>query len=122
VAILDGYSRKVLAWVLGTSREAMCCVGGLEEALRRHDRPSIFNTDPGLQNTRAAFTRILEAWRPGGLEGAGVAISRDGPGDARQPLFVPPFSFWNVTRPLRPVSVQHAAVGAAYSRDLRACE
>jgi len=72
VAILGGYSRKVLAWVLGTSREAMCCVGGLEEALRRHDRPSVFNTDPGLQNTRAAFTRILG--------GAGVALAGTGRG------------------------------------------
>lgn len=44
VAILDWYSRKVLAWELSNSLEAMFCVDCLEEALRHYDRPSIFTS------------------------------------------------------------------------------
>jgi len=80
VAILDGYSRKVLAWDLSNSLEAGFCVDCLEEALRRWDRPSIFNTDQGAQFTREAFTGVLE--------GAGVAVSRDGRGRALDNSFV----------------------------------
>jgi putative transposase len=80
VAILDWYSRKVLAWDLSNRLEAGFCVDCLEEALRHWDRPSIFNTDQGVQFTSEAFTGVLED--------AGVAISMDGRGRALDNIFV----------------------------------
>ncbi|CAO3425396.1 Mobile element protein [Azospirillum doebereinerae] len=45
VAIMDWHSRKVLAWRLSNTMHADFCVEALEEALARHGRPEIFNTD-----------------------------------------------------------------------------
>jgi putative transposase len=80
VAIIDWYSRRVLAWRLSNTLEAGFCVDGLEEALRAHGRPEIFNTDQGSQFTSAAFTRIL-------LDSE-VNISMDGRGRALDNIFV----------------------------------
>ena len=80
VAIIDWYSRRVLTWRLSNTLEAGFCVDCLEEALRAHGRPKIFNTDQGSQFTSMAFTRAL-------LE-AGVAISMDGRGRALDNIFV----------------------------------
>jgi putative transposase len=80
VAIIDWYSRKVLAWDLSNSLEAGFCVDCLEEVLRRWDRPAIFNTDQGAQFTSEAFTKVLEE--------AGVALSMDGRGRALDKVFV----------------------------------
>ncbi len=80
VAIIDWYSRRVLTWRLSNTLEAGFCVEGLEDALRAHGQPEIFNTDQGSQFTSTAFTRIL-------LE-AGVAISMDGRGRALDNIFV----------------------------------
>jgi putative transposase len=74
VAIVDWYSRRVLSWRLSNSLEAEFCVDCLEEALRVHGRPAIFNTDQGSQFTSDAFTGIL-------LD-AGIAIGMDGRGRA----------------------------------------
>ena len=56
------------------------CVEALEEALERHGKPRIFNTDQGAQFTSAAFT--------GKLEAAGVAISMDGRGRFMDNIFI----------------------------------
>ena len=80
VAILDWYSRKVLAWALSNSLEAGFCVDCLEEALRCWGKPSIFNTDQGSQFTSEAFTGLLQR--------SGVAISMDGRGRALDNIFV----------------------------------
>jgi len=80
VAIMDWYSRRVLAWRLSNTLEAGFCVDCLEEALRVHGRPTVFNTDQGSQFTSEAFTRVL-------LD-AGIAISMDGRGRALDNLFV----------------------------------
>jgi putative transposase len=72
VAIIDWTSRAVLAWRLSNTIDSSFCVEALEEALLRHGKPRIFNTDQGAQFTSAAFT--------GKLEAAGVAISMDGRG------------------------------------------
>jgi putative transposase len=45
VAIVDWFSRKVLAWRLSITLSADFCVEALEEALARHGKPEIFNTD-----------------------------------------------------------------------------
>ena len=56
VAIIDWYSRYVLSWRLSNTLDADFCVAALEEAIARHGRPDIFNTDQGSQFTSFAFT------------------------------------------------------------------
>ena len=80
VAIIDWYSRRVLAWRLSNTLEAGFCVDCLDDALRVHGQPAMFNTDQGSQFTSAAFT--------GGLLDAGIDISRDGRGRALDNIFV----------------------------------
>ena len=48
VAIIDWYSRKVLSWRISNSMEAVFCVDCLEDALRHHGKPALFNSDQGL--------------------------------------------------------------------------
>ena len=60
-AIIDWYSRKVLAWDVSISMEADFCVRVLDAALTRHGKTEIFNTDQGSQFTSLAFTERLKA-------------------------------------------------------------
>jgi putative transposase len=80
VAIIDWYSRRVLSWRISNSMEAVFCVDCLEEALRAHGTPEIFNSDQGSQFTSAAFTDVLKR--------EGVVISMDGRGRAFDNIFV----------------------------------
>src|SRR3954469_14949934 len=79
-AVIDWFSRRVLAWRLSITMEAAFCVEALEEALARHGRPEIFDTDQGSQFTGGAFTGVLT--------GNGIAISMDGKGAWRDNVFV----------------------------------
>ena len=79
VAVLDWYSRYVLAWRLSNTLSGTFCLEALDEALSA-GRPEIFNTDQGSQFTATAFTARLEQ--------AGVAISMDGRGRALDNVFV----------------------------------
>ena len=47
VAVLDGFSRNVLAWRLSVTLETEPCLEALSEALARHGRPEIMNADQG---------------------------------------------------------------------------
>src|SRR5207253_5396674 len=58
-AVLDWYSRYVLAWRLSNSLEGTFCLEVLEEALQG-GQPEIFNTDQGVQYTSSAFTGRLQ--------------------------------------------------------------
>ena len=78
--VLDWATRRVLSWRLSITMEAAFCVATLEDALARHGKPDIFNTDQGSQFTGAAFT--------GALAGNGIAISMDGKGAWRDNVFV----------------------------------
>jgi len=78
VAIIDWWSRYVLAWQLSTSMEASFCVNALEMALKG-GTPDIFNTDQGSQFTSEAFT--------GTLKNSGIAISMDGRGRCMDNIF-----------------------------------
>jgi putative transposase len=80
VAVIDWYSRRVLSWRLSNSMDASFCVDCLEDALREHGRPEVFNSDQGSQFTSAAFTDVLKR--------EGVAISMDGRGRALDNIFV----------------------------------
>jgi putative transposase len=78
-AVIDWFSRYVVAWRLSNTLDGSFCLEMLEEALRG-GRPEVFNTDQGVQFTAAAFV--------GRLEGAGVAVSMDGRGRALDNVFV----------------------------------
>jgi putative transposase len=80
VAILDLYSRKVLAFRVSTTLATDFCIEALEEALRRYGVPDIFNTDQGSQFTDEHFTAVLTA--------RGVRISMDGKGRWIDNVFV----------------------------------
>jgi putative transposase len=80
VALIDGYSRKVLSGRISNSREAAFCVDCLEDALRHHGQPEVFNSDQGSPFTRTAFTDVLKR--------EGVVISMDGRGRAFDNIFV----------------------------------
>jgi putative transposase len=79
-AVIDWFSRRVLSWRLSITMEADFCIEALEEAIARHGRPEIFNTDQGSQFTSDAFTSVLRE--------AGIAISMDGKGAWRDNVFV----------------------------------
>ena len=78
--VLDWFSRRVLSWRLSITMEAAFCVETLEDALARHGKPDIFNTDQGSQFTGQAFTGVLAD--------NGIAISMDGKGAWRDNVFV----------------------------------
>ena len=79
-AVIDWYSRKVLAWRVSISMDATFCIEAVEAALAQHGTPQIFNTDQGSQFTSEAFTDLLKK--------QGVAISMDGRGCWRDNVFV----------------------------------
>ena len=80
VAVIDWYSRKVLAWRVSNTLDSGFCVDCLGQALQEHGIPEIFNSDQGCQFTSEAFTGVLKA--------QGIAISMDGRGRALDNIFV----------------------------------
>jgi putative transposase len=80
VAVVDWFSRRVLAHRVSITMEADFCVEALQEAVARHGAPEIFNTDQGSQFTSEAFTGVLIANE--------IAISMDGKGAWRDNVFV----------------------------------
>ena len=79
-AVVDWFSRRVLAWRLSITLQVEFCLEAVEEALAKHGRPEIFNTDQGSQFTGGEFTGLL-------LDNA-IAISMDGKGSWRDNVFV----------------------------------
>lgn len=80
MAIIDWYSRYVLAWALSNTLEADFCVRALRDAIAGYGSPAIFNTDQGAQFTSVEFTGELIANE--------VQISMDGKGRALDNVFV----------------------------------
>jgi putative transposase len=80
VAVMDWFSRRVLAWRLSTGMDSGFCVEALQEALDRYGSPEIFNTDQGVQFSSTAFT--------GALAASGVRISMDGKGRYLDNIFI----------------------------------
>jgi putative transposase len=80
VAVMDWFSRRVLAWRVSITMDTAFCVEALQEALDRHGQPEIFNTDQGVQFTSADFL--------GELETRGVRISMDGKGRYLDNIFI----------------------------------
>jgi putative transposase len=79
-AVIDWFSRKVLSHRVSIAIETGFCIEALQEALARHGKPEIFNTDQGSQFTSVAFTGVLSE--------NGIAISMDGKGRWRDNAFV----------------------------------
>lgn len=78
--VLDWFSRRVLAWRISITLEVDFCLEAVEEALARHGRPEIFNTDQGSQFTSGPFTELLGEH--------GIKISMDGKGAWRDNVFI----------------------------------
>ena len=78
--VLDWFSRRVLSWRLSITLGAAFCIEALQEALARHGKPEVFNTDQGSQFTGTAFTGVLA--------NNDIAISMDGKGAWRDNVFV----------------------------------
>lgn len=79
-AVVDWFSRRVLAWRLSISMDVSFCIEAVEEALGKYGAPEIFNSDQGSQFTSMAFTGLLRD--------NGIAISMDGRGAWRDNVFV----------------------------------
>lgn len=80
VAIMDWYSRRVLAWEVANTMDDSFCVSALERALRLHPKPAIFNSDQGAQFTGKAFTDVLKTHD--------IQISMDGKGRFTDNIFI----------------------------------
>jgi putative transposase len=78
-AIMDWYSRYVLAWKLSNTLDVSFCIDGLERALI-YSTPEIFNTDQGSQFTGKEFTSKLL--------NSGIKISMDSKGRAYDNIFI----------------------------------
>jgi putative transposase len=79
-AVVDWFSRRVLAWRVSIDMTVDFCLEAVEEAIARHGTPDIFNTDQGSQFTSLDFTGLLAS--------NGVSISMDGKGAWRDNVFV----------------------------------
>jgi putative transposase len=79
-AVVDWFSRKVLAWRVSITFDTTFCLEAVEEALARYGKPEMFNTDQGSQFTSFAFTDLLNKHD--------ITISMDGKGAWRDNVFV----------------------------------
>ena len=81
-AIIDWYSRYIVAWEISNSLDVSFCVETLEKALEKN-KPQIFNTDQGSQYTSNIFTDILKSNH--------IEISMDGKGRAIDNIMIERF-------------------------------
>ena len=79
-AVIDWYSRRVLAWRVSITMDTAFCIEAVEEAIARHGTPEIFNTDQGSQFTSTEFVGLLQRHD--------IAISMDGKGCWRDNVFI----------------------------------
>ena len=79
-AVIDWFTRRVLAWRVSISMDSSFCIEAVEEALQRFGTPEIFNTDQGSQFTSEAFISVLKQDE--------IQISMDGKGCWRDNVFV----------------------------------
>jgi putative transposase len=80
VAIMDWYSRRVLAWRVSNTLDTRFCIDALNDAIDTHGAPLIFNTDQGCQFTSEEFTGVLKQHD--------IRISMDGKGRWVDNVFV----------------------------------
>jgi putative transposase len=88
VAVMDWYSRKILAWKLSNTMQAEFCVTALREAMAKHGIPDIMNADQGSQFTSLEFIQVLKDHD--------IKISMDGTGCWRDNVFIE--RFWRAVK------------------------
>jgi putative transposase len=88
VAIMDVFSRKILAWQLSNTLEVRFCLEALTEAINHYGTPEMFNTDQGAQFTSETFTALL-------LQHT-IRISMDGKGRWKDNVFIE--RFWRTLK------------------------
>jgi len=88
VAIIDVYSRKILAWQLSNSLDVRFCLEALNEAIKHYGTPELFNTDQGAQFTSETFTTLLLQHN--------IPISMDGKGRWKDNVFIE--RFWRTLK------------------------
>ena len=79
-AVVDWHTRRVMSWRLSITMTTDFCLEAVEDAIHRHGKPEIFNTDQGSQFTSEAFTGLLKQHD--------IRISMDGKGCWRDNVFV----------------------------------
>lgn len=82
-AFIDVYSRKIVGWGISNSMSKQWCLSVLEDAIARHGKPEIVNTDQGSQYTSFAWTNYLEKQE--------IKISMDGKGRATDNIWIERF-------------------------------
>jgi len=82
-AIIDVYSRKIMGWGISNSMTKQWCINVLKDAIERHGKPEIINSDQGSQYTSAAWTHLLEQEQ--------IKISMDGKGRATDNIWIERF-------------------------------
>jgi putative transposase len=87
-AIIDIYSRYIVAWDLHNSLDASNTLAVLKQAIKEHGKPEIINSDQGSQFTCALWTEYCDK--------AGIKISMDGKGRAIDNIFIE--RFWHTIK------------------------
>lgn len=82
-AVIDVYSRKIMGWGISNSLDAKWCKQVLEDAISRHGKPEIVNSDQGSQYTSALWTQFLDKQE--------IQISMDGKGRATDNIWIERF-------------------------------
>jgi len=80
MAVIDVHSRYVLNWSISNSMEATWCTQVVQQAIKKHGTPEIFNTDQGSQFTSELFTEMLLC--------NNIKISMDGKGRATDNIYI----------------------------------
>jgi putative transposase len=79
-AIIDLYSRYVMEWSVSNTMTAEWCVEVLSDAIARHGKPEIINSDQGSQFTSGCYIELLQT--------NGIQISMDGKGRVLDNVFI----------------------------------
>ena len=82
-AFIDVYSRKIMGWGISNSMSKRWCLEVLQDAIARHGKPDIINSDQGSQYTSPAWT--------GYLQDNGILVSMDGKGRATDNTWIERF-------------------------------
>lgn len=82
-AVIDVYSRKIMGWGISNSLDAKWCKQILEDAISRHGKPEIVNSDQGAQYTSALWTQFLDKHQ--------IQISMDGKGRSTDNIWIERF-------------------------------
>jgi putative transposase len=87
-AIIDVYSRKIMAWGLSNSLANDCCIEVLNKAITQYGEPEILNSDQGSQFTSKQWITRLEQ--------EGIRVSMDGKGRALDNIYIE--RFWRTLK------------------------